>query len=464
MSDPKKPGALPEPAKFAIPKPNILTMVMESFGLSRAIATVLVTFCGLMLVGAVFFFIHSAPPDTITITAGPEGTVFYTNAWKYATNLQSQGVKTKILTSNGSLENLQRLANPSSRVDVGFVQTGITNAATDDLVSLGSISYQPLLVFYQGAPVTTLAGLAGRRLAVGPVGSGTRTLVLTLLAANGITNGGTAALLDWDAARSAQALTDGAVDAVFLMGEDASPALMRKLLFAPDIQLLDFVQAEAYTRKFSYLSLLKLPQGAIDLGKNIPPNDVYLIGPTVELIARKTLNPALSDLLLTAARKVHGNATLLQHKGEFPALIEHDIPISPDAARFYKSGTSWFHILYRILPFWMASLMSRMVVVFVPTVVVMIPVLRSIPHLYRWRNQSRIYHWYRTLLVLEKDLLKEKDPAKRAQFLKRLDDIEKGVNKMKVPAFLADQFYTLRGHITNVRDLVGERPAPAAKP
>ena len=29
----------------------------------------------------------------------------------------------------------------------------------------------------------------------------------------------------------------------------------------------------------------------------------------------------------------------------------------------------------------------------------------------------------------------------------RLDDLEKEVNKMKVPAFLADQFYGLRGHI-----------------
>ena len=466
MSVPKEPIDLPGPAKFAIPKPNILTMVMESFGLSRTIAMVLTAACGAILLGAVFFFIHSAPPDTITITSGPEGSIFYTNAWKYAAFLKSQGVKMKIQTSHGSLDNLQRLAIPFSGADVGFVQAGITNGVTDNLVSLGSISYQPLLVFFQGAPAETLADLAGRRLAIGPEGSGTRTLVLTLLAANGITpdqatnavesTKASTTLLDWDATKSAQALLDGSVDAVFLMGEDASSAVMRQLLLAPGVHLMNFSQAEAYTRRFNYLSMLKLPQGGIDFGKNIPTNDVYLIGPTVDLIARHTLHPALSDLLLAAARHVNGNASLLQRKGEFPAAIEHDIPLSSDATRFYKSGKSFF---YQHLPFWMASLTSRIVVVFVPMIVVMIPILRSIPHAYRWRSQTRIYRWYRALLVLEKDLVEEKDTAKRQHLRKRLDEIEKEVNRMKVPAFLADQFYSLRGHIALVREMAEEKPA-----
>jgi hypothetical protein len=458
MSDQKNPEIVPVPVKFSIPTPNILTMVMESFGLSRTIAAVLVATATVALIGAIFFFVSSAPPSTLTITSGPEGSVFYTNAWKYAAFLKTQGIKMKILPSNGSLQNLKRLAGDSD-VDVGFVQAGITNGVTDDLFSLGSISYQPLLVFYRGDTVTTLAGLAGKRLAIGPEGSGTRTLVLTLLETNGITNGGATTLLDWDAAKSAHALLDGSVDAVFLMGEDASPAIMRKLLLAQGVRLMNFAQAEAYTRKFTYLSLLKLPEGGIDLGKNIPASDVYLIGPTVELIARHKLHPALSDLLLSAAQHVNGNASLLQRKGEFPAPIPHDLPISPDATRFYKSGKSFF---YQHLPFWLASLVSRIVVVFVPTVLVMIPVLRSIPHLYRWRNQSRIYRWYRALLVLEKDLTKETDPARREELRKRLDEIEAEVNKLKMPAFLANQFYGLREDIALVRAMTEKKPPAQA--
>jgi hypothetical protein len=452
MNESKPLGDAPVRDKLSIPRPGFLTGFTESFGISRSVTVGLLVLIGLMLAGAVFYFIYSAPPGAITITSGPQGSVFYTNAFKYAAILKHEGVKLNLRTSQGSLDNLERLEDPKARVDVGFIQGGITNAGMDRLVSLGSVSFQPLLVFHRGAPVDTLAGLAGRRLAIGPAGSGTRTLVLALLAANGIHPGDTTTLLDWESPVAAQALLDGRVDAVFLMGEDAAPAVMRQLLLAPDVHLMNFAQAEAYTRRFSYLSLLKLPQGGVDFGKNIPAHDVYLIGPTVELVARRNLHPALADVLLQAAQEVHGKAGIFQHQGEFPARLGDDFPLSDEAARFYKSGKSY---LYNHLPFWLASITSRIVVVFVPMVVILIPILRSLPHLYRWRNQTRIYRWYRALLVVEKALSREPDAARRRQLIQRLDEIEKEVNKMKVPAFLADQFYSLRGHIALVRELPG---------
>ena len=445
-----------QPVAEGVPttKLSLLTMIMEIFGVSRAVTIAALLFAVLVLAGAVFVFVQSAPPGMITITSGPEGSIFHTNALRYARILAGHGVKLDVLTSEGSLENLNRLCDPSFRVDVGFVQGGMTNGATGKLISLGSISHQPLLVFYRGAPVELLSGLTGKRIAIGPVGSGTRSLALTILEANGIKPGGVTTLLDWEPKQASQALLDGTVDAVFLMGEDASLAVIRKLMQAPNIHLLNFRQSAAYTRRFSYLGVIEFPQGVIDFGRNIPPEDVYLVGPTVELIARENLHPALSDLLLGAAREVHGKATLLQQKGEFPAPLEHDIRLSADAARFYKSGKGFF---YRFLPFWLASLTSRIVVVFVPTIVLLIPVLRSIPYLYRWRIRTRIYRWYRALLSLERELFGESDPGKREQLLKRLDEIEKAVNRMKVPASFADQFYGLRGHIGFVRQMVGTR-------
>jgi hypothetical protein len=442
----------PEQPQAAPPRlPSVLALLMEIFGFNRTLTLSAVLIIGLLLAVAVFLFLKSAPPTTITLTSGPEGSVFYTNASKYAAILAPYGVKLKILTSHGSLENLERLSNPSMAVDVGFVQGGVTNASMDKLVSLGSISYQPLLVFYRGTPVDLLSGLAGKRIVVGAVGSGTHSLALTLLEANGIKAGGTNTLLEWEPKEAYQGLLEGRVDAAFLMGEDASPAVLRELLRAPDIHLLSFRQAAAYSRRLSYLSVLALPQGSIDFGKNIPAQDVFLLGPTVELIAREHLHPALSDLLLEAAREVHGRATILQRKGEFPAPLEHDFRISADATRFYKSGKSFF---YRYLPFWLASLTSRIVVVFVPMIVVMIPILRSVPTIYRWRIRSRILPWYRALLTLERELLAAHDASKRAELLARLDAIEKAVHKIKVPASFADQFYSLRGHIDFVRELV----------
>jgi TRAP-type uncharacterized transport system substrate-binding protein len=354
------------------------------------------------------------------------------------------------------MENLRRLEDPASGVDIGFVQGGEpdgTNGAK--LVSLGSISYQPLLIFYRSAtPLNLLSGLEGRRLAIGAEGSGTRTLALLLLQTNGIVPGGATQLLDLDARDAATALLDGKVDAVFLMGDSASGQTMRLLMHSEDVRLFDFAQADAYTRRFGFLNKVMLPAGSVDFGRNIPAQDVRLIGPTVELVARKDLNPGLSDLLLDAARNVHGNAGLLQNRNEFPAPLENQFKISQDASRYYHSGKSF---LYRYLPFWIASLLNRILVAFLPMMLVLIPGLRLIPTVYKWRKQMQIYRWYRALLKLEREVAENPAPAKRKELIQRLDDIEAAVLKMKLPASFADQFYGLRGHIDYVRErLAGE--------
>src|SRR5206468_4889675 len=155
----------------------------------------------------------------------------------------------------------------------------------------------------------------------------------------------------------------------------------------------------AYARRFRYLSKLDLPAGVLDLGSNLPPKTLVLLAPTVELIARAHLHPALSDLLIEAARDVHGRATLIQRAGEFPAPLEHEYRISADAARYYKSGKSF---AYRHLPFWLASLVDRAAVVLVPIIIVLIPGLRLVPTIYGWRIKTRIYRHYGELMSLER--------------------------------------------------------------
>ena len=396
-------------------------------------------------------FVRPAPPSSITITSGPDGSVFRNTAEKYRSILASNGITVQILPSKGSLENLQRLNDPSFHVDIGFVQGGIaTGIKVERLVSLGSLFYEPLAIFYRSAdPVDRLSQFSGKRLAIGAEGSGTRALALTLLKANGIESGGRTALLDLSGEDAARALIAHKIDAVFLTGDSATPPLMRKLLQTPGIRVFNFVQAEAYTRRFRYLTRLELPMGTLDLGKNSPERTLYLIAPTVELVARDNLHPAISDLLIEAAREIHGSATLLQHAGEFPAPLEHEFRISNDAARYYKSGKRF---LYRALPFWLASLADRAFVVLVPIVVLLLPGLRLVPSLYQWRVRARIYRWYGALIRLEREGLMNSTPEQPEQMLKQLDEIEKGVNNMKVPVAFADQFYVLREHIRFVRE------------
>jgi TRAP transporter TAXI family solute receptor len=432
---------------------RIQALFMEAFDVSSGVAVLAGLLAGLVMVFAVFWFFHSAPPHTITITSGPTGSSFDLTAAKYQALLKQKGVTLKNLTSEGSQENLERLQNPAREVDIGFVQGGVTNSgASNRIVSLGSLNFQPMLIFYRGAaPLELLSQLKGKRLVIGPPGSGDRSLALTILGLNGIANSSAATFVDLDAAAAAKALGEGSVDAIFLMGDSASTDVIRSLLHSQDIHLFDVTQADGYVRRITYLNKLNLPKGSVDFGNNIPDHEVSLIGPTVELLARSDLHPALSDLLLETAKEVNGTAGLFRHKGEFPAPLEHDFPLSTDALRFYKSGKGFF---YRYLPFWMASLVNRILVAFVPMVVVLVPGLRLIPAIYRWRIRTLILRRYRSLLALEREVQAHDASADPERFLSRLDQIESAVNKMKVPTSFAVDFYGLRGHIEFVRDRI----------
>lgn len=433
-----------------------------------ALAAGPIVLIGLLGLWAAIHYVRPAPPDTIVMTTGADGSTFRRFAERYRTILARHGVKLEILRSEGSVENLKRLADPAFNVDVGFVQGGVVTGDVDisNLVSLGSVAYEPLIVFYRGATIGRLSELAGRRIAIGGAGSGTRALALTLLKANGITASGTTRLLPLSGEQAVNAMLKHEIDAAFLMGDSASPANMGKLLRTPGIRLFDFVQADAYVRRFRYLSKLELPPGAIDLGKNLPRKRLSLIAPTIELIARQDLHPALSDLLIEAAREVHGSANLIQKAHEFPAPLAHEFPISSDAARYYKSGKSF---AYRYLPFWIASLVDRTVLVLIPIIVLLIPGMRLVPMLYGWRIRSRIFRRYADLMTLERQMMVQPlTPERQAELRKRLGDIERAVINAKIPGSYADEVYVLRRHIKLVRDgltaeaLEAERPSPAA--
>lgn len=404
-------------------------------------------------VAAVFVtlhFIRPAPPLHLTIAGGPEGSNFNTVVGRYRGILERDGIDLRIVSSRGSADNLELLA--AGKVDVALVQSGVTrDSGADDVVSLGTMFRQPLYVFYRSEePKTRLSELAGSRVAIGREGSGTRFLALALLKGNGIEPGGDTTLLylEGDAARDA--LMQGQADAIFLSGDSASIATLRQLLHAEGVRLYDFTaQWQAYERRFRYLAHFQLPNGAFDLGENLPEQPITLMAPMVELLAHEYLHPALSDLLVEAAREVHGRGTLMQNPGEFPHPVERGYPMSEQALRYYKSGKG---VAYRYLPFWLASLVNRTAVLILPLLVVLIPGLRLAPLLYGWRIKRRIYKRYGELMALERAALEPNTDEQRTALATRLDEIEKSIIGIKIPGAFADQIYVLRRHIKFVRE------------
>jgi TRAP-type uncharacterized transport system substrate-binding protein len=395
------------------------------------------------------------------MASGPAGSKFSTVAAQYQTILARNGIKLRLIATEGSSDNLKRMTDAHSGVDIALVQSGTPAPAdTSDLRSLGTVFYETLTIFYRGTqPISRLSELSGHRIAIGAPGSGARALALALLKANGIEEHGDTPLLDLEGEAARTALLARQVDAIFLTGDSASPVTIREMLHAPGILLFDFPQADAYVRRFHYLNKLEVPAGAFDLGENLPATSLSLLAPTVELLAHSDLHPALSDLLLEAATEVHGGATLLQNAGQFPNPSVNDYPISADAARYYKSGKSF---AYRYLPFWLASLLDRVVVVFLPILLVLVPALRYIPALYNWRINRRISRRYGQLMALERQSLAELSPEHRASLLEQLEQIEKSVIALRMPGSHADQLYVLRQHMQWVRENLGRTRATSA--
>jgi len=436
-----------------------LSKRLAFFGTNVYVAVGMIALIVAGFVAAVAIFFSQGAPSSFTIASGPPGSSFYRYAEQYKKILAQQGITLKIVPSEGSLDNLHRLTDAKSGVDVGFVLGGdATGVNIDHLSTLGSVSYQPLMIFYHGKPKILLSEFEGQRIAIGEPGSGAHLLALSLLKANGIAPGGKTQFIESRPEDAVSAILHNRVDALFVMSDAASTETMHELIFADDVHLFNFIQADAYARKINYLNKLDLPRGSLDFGKDIPAEDMHLVGPMVELIARDNLHPTLSDFLIEAAREVHGRAGLFKKSGEFPALLHHEFPISADAERYYASGKSY---LYRTFPFWLARLINRIVVAILPVILVLVPALRIVPGVYRWRMQSRIYRWYRELLELERDMLKEGvDPETRRLQIEELARIESSVQNIRVPAAFADLFYSLREHIIFVR----ERITPSRRP
>ncbi len=436
----------------SVRRPKFVTALIETFGFSPWLATAVMVFLiGLGAVALAWVW-YSAPPRTLTITSGPAGSSFQRYAEAYQKALAEHGITLKIEPSGGSRDNLTRLQTKGGGVDLGFVQGGLVGENPPaGVVSLGSIAYQPLWIFYRGTTkITRLSELAGKRLGIGSPGSGVEAFARAMLGANGIT-GAPTTLVEQPTEAAAKAFQAGQLDVLFMMGDSAPMQLVRTYLRAPDIQVYSFTQADAYLRRLSTLNLNKvvIPQGGFDLGQNLPAQDVILLGPGVELLARKGLNSAVSDLLLDVAQKVHGRAGLFAKRGEFPAPLAREFPLSDDAVRYYKSGQS---LTYKLVDsFWVANLINRLLVAVVPFILVLIPAIRFLPVVYRWSVQLRIYRCYRPLMELERDARSPLAPERSAELLERLAAVEADVAKLKVPASFASQFYDLRYHVNYVR-------------
>ncbi len=394
-------------------------------------------------------FVAPAPPRRITIGTGSKGGAYYAYAKIYQNILAGYGIELHIKNTAGSAENVQLLETDPGGADVAFVQGGLkTLATTDQIVSLGSLFFEPLWIFHRhGIELKRLPDLTGLRVAVGGVGSGTRILALELLKLNGISEANTR-IVPIGNQQAADMLQNGELDAaIFVANHRASYVL--ELLKSRSVKLIGLERAAAYALRYHYLYVLKLPEGVIDFSANIPPSDFVLVAPTTQLVVKRSLHPALTDLLLLAAKKAHYKGGGFEREGEFPTPRFLDFELSEEAERFYRTGPPF---LQRFLPFWVATFLTRMKIMLLPLVVLLFPLFKIVPQAYRWKMRSKIYRWYSKLEDVDPQIHKENLQSHVDDYLLKLDHIEEQVSAISVPLSFSEELYALRLHIGMLRN------------
>ena len=437
-------------------------MTLEDLALlsrrGRLRMTVLIVALIVAVVWASAHFLEPAPPRRIVLASGLEDGLPHQHARRYIEILARAGVTVEERLTNGPGDNLRLLLDPQSGVDVAFVQGGVARfPEANDLVMLASLYYVPMWVFYKSSETLAQANeLRYRRVADGVEGSGTRAFADPVFALNGLTSSLTLFPMSNDAAL--RALESDELQAAIFVDGPQNQAVWRAL-HAPNLKLMSFDRAEAYHRRFPYITKLTLPAGVIDFAKNVPPKEVTLIGTKMMLAARDGLHPALAALLLDAAHEVHGGQGFFEEAGEFPGTTQVDLRVSIDADRHKRFGPS---LLYRYLPFWVATMVERAIIILLPIAVILVPVFNYLPQFLRWRVRSRIYRWYGELALLERDVATRTGALPSEKWLADLDRIERAVAQIHTPAGFASEAYTLREHIGLVRRAVMARISPPA--
>jgi TRAP-type uncharacterized transport system substrate-binding protein len=415
------------------------------------------------LLVAAYVVLDPNPPRRVVLATGPEQSAYARWGELYAAELARFGITVELRPTLGSLQNRRLLRNPKENVDLAFVQGGSSDRAPsadekdevemEELVSLGTLAYDPVWIFYRSESakrvnreglLTGIPQLRGWRVNVGVRGSGTPGIVNRILAAN-LVDRDEITRSNLDETAAVVALLEGKLDAAVLVSAPESQ-MVQMLLQTPGIRLYEYHQAESYARRYPFLTPVVLPRGVVDIGREVPAEDITLIATTTSLLAREDIHPALVQLFVQAASRIHSGPGWIARGGTFPNAQQGEFGVTKDAARYYQSGPP---LLQRYLPFWFANLIDRMWVALFSIIAVLIPLSRLLPPLYEFRIRSRIFRWYRNLRQIERD--HEGGDKSAPELLGALDKLEARVAAIAVPLSYTDEVYTLRTHIDLVR-------------
>jgi len=407
----------------------------------------------LLLAWALFRFLDPAPPRTLVMTTGGESGGYHHFGLALKQRLAEEGLTLELRTSSGSVDNLERLSDGSGAVQLGLIQSGTTSLIEPQrlagLESLGAIYHEPLWLFQKrDAGIARLSDLRGRQISVGSAGSGTWAVVRSVFnqldgqaGEDELANGNWRQLPD---SASARALHAGELDAAFFV-LPVDNAMVRQLLADPDLELVNLGQTEALAARLPFLEKLSVAEGLFDLQRNIPAERTELLSPVATLVINEAFHPALASLVLQATTDVLRQGSLLDPPGSFPAATPMELELSGEAEYYHERGVPF---LQRYLPFWVASIVDRYVVLLIPFIAIMLPLVKSMGPLYAWRMRARVYRWYAHLRRVDKLIHNGGIDEVLGREIDALLALEDELTRVDVPLSYAHELYSLHLHVS----------------
>ena len=410
-------------------------------------------FMSLMFLLGVLVFLYEVrpfPPSVVTIATGQPDSTYDSVGRMYQAYFQNNGIELKLVPTNGSVDNNRLISE--QKVDAAFSQSGVPIPKPDQVMSLGSIEFEPLWFFYRGAHLDAddlPEFLAQKRVSVGAEGSGTKYMVLDLLNEHKIhiDNPGNQHVMT--TIESADALRAGRIDGLFILADMASKQLWT-LLEDPTLRIMSFKSAQAISSKLGYTDPVVFPRGAVSLNPVRPANDIDLVATNTRIIVDKDMHPAIQYLFMMAGAYFYRNTDVyFKRPGGFPAFLDNDTEKSDVAIKYLRSSTS---ILERTFPFWIASFLDRAWLLVAALFAIAYPLMKMVP---RYRNfhfnaamNDRYIEMRRIEAMLdqchsESDLL-----ALEAAF----DSLEEQVKGMWVPTNANERYYLMLNGLRLLRD------------
>ncbi|WP_072377345.1 TAXI family TRAP transporter solute-binding subunit [Hyphomicrobium sp. NDB2Meth4] len=411
----------------------------------------------------------------------------------YEKALDPYGVDVQLRPAVEGFQTLKGLVSDPPQFDAAFIKGGLVGSMQGRLArakaqewqqkelgklrSLGRLFYEPIWVFVRSDFAgQSLRDLKGKAVLTGTRESGGRRIAAQLLRANGIEfSKDNPLMIAEDIAPDGNQLLSGKAEAAFLV-QPADTPLIQSLLHVEGIRLLNFaLEADAYANRFPALTKVTLNRGAVEFEPLSPPEDVTLLATSTALVVRADLDPSLISLLSFAVLQnprsgfdKAGDPVLFHRPGTFPHISDPEYRVPEETRQVYKSGE--LPVALRSIapavkeagfPFSVSAFISnhgaQTVLLLIPSLVILLPILRVLPSVYNWTVRRRLLYWYRQLKALEKQL---DDPVEGdlAAHQAEIERIDSGVRKIRYPLAFSDQFYHLRLHINLVRQRLFQKP------